>query len=134
MTNSTPLPNVKVCYLTTSSTGFFLVTQKVTNGIGQTGTYTDSVMVTTCAGIEQISNTNLQADVNPNPSAGIFTIETNIVEKQMVFIFDVNGKLVFNQFINGKASIDARSLNAGVYSLNITSNHGAITKKLVIVK
>jgi hypothetical protein len=134
MTNSTPLPNVKVCYHTTSGTGFFLVTEKVTNGINQTSTYTDSVMVTVCAGIEEISNANLQADVNPNPSNGIFTIETNVAEKQMVFIFDVNGKLVFNQFINGKANIDARSLNAGVYSLNITSNHGSVTKKLVIVK
>jgi hypothetical protein len=93
------------------------------------------IMVTAnVAGIEEISNTNLQADVNPNPSNGIFTIETNVAEKQMVFIFDVNGKLVFNQFINGKAGIDARSLNAGVYSLNITSNHGSVTKKLVIVK
>lgn len=85
-------------------------------------------------GIEKIGDTNLEADVNPNPSNGMFTIETNVAEKQMVFIFDVNGKLVFNQFMNGKAIIDASSLNAGVYSLNITSKQGSVTKKLVVVK
>jgi hypothetical protein len=96
----------------------------------------DSVRLTTnlTEGIEKTTNNNLQIDVNPNPSSGKFTIETNVAEKQMVFIFDVDGKLVFNQFIKGQAIIDARSLNAGVYSLNVVSNQGSVTKKLVIVK
>jgi PKD repeat protein len=93
-----------------------------------------TVVVNAVGGTEKISNSNLQIDVNPNPSSGKFTIETNVSEKQMVFIFDADGKLVFNQFITGNATIDARSLNAGVYSLNVVSNQGSVTKKLVVVK
>ena|ERR1700757_2010875 len=112
----------------------YTVTLTVTSFKGCIGKTTATVVAQNCGGIEKTNNNNLQIDVNPNPSNGVFTIETNVNEKQMVFIFDVNGKLVFNQFINGNATIDARSLNAGVYSLNVVSNQGSTTKKLVVVK
>jgi len=84
-------------------------------------------------GIKTINTTN-HLNIYPNPAQSNFTIETNVTEKQMVFIFDVNGKLVYNQFIYGKTTIDAGNLNAGVYSLSITGNQGSVIKKLVVVK
>jgi hypothetical protein len=51
-----------------------------------------------------------------------------------VQVYDVNGKLVLNQTINGKTSIDASSLNEGVYNISLQSNEGVVNKKLVIVR
>ncbi|MEO8760365.1 MAG: nidogen-like domain-containing protein, partial [Bacteroidia bacterium] len=70
----------------------------------------------------------------PNPTNGIFTIETNNASKQTLQIFDINGKLVLSQMINSKANVDASNLMDGVYNLSIISNEGVINKRLVIVK
>jgi hypothetical protein len=49
-------------------------------------------------------------------------------------MYDVNGKLVLSQTINGKTSIDASNLNEGVYNINIISNEGVVNKRMVIVR
>ena len=85
------------------------------------------------AGINQILN-NSNVSVYPNPNKGSFTIETLSTEKQTLQIFDVNGKLVFTQNINGNTNIDAANLADGVYNINIIGNGSMINKRLVIVK
>lgn len=72
--------------------------------------------------------------VYPNPSNGKFTIETKSADKQFVFIFDLTGKLVFNEDFIGKAVIDVGHLNDGVYHLTIKTNNYLETKKMVIIK
>jgi hypothetical protein len=47
-------------------------------------------------------------------------------------VYDVNGKLVLSQTINGKTTIDASNLSEGVYNLSIISSEGVVNKKLVI--
>jgi hypothetical protein len=49
-------------------------------------------------------------------------------------MYDVNGKVVLSQTINGKTSIDASSLNEGVYNISLQSNEGIINKRVVIVR
>jgi Secretion system C-terminal sorting domain len=45
------------------------------------------------------------------------------------------GNVVLSQTIeNGKASIDANHLAAGIYNINIKGNTSVTNKKLVIVK
>ena len=85
-------------------------------------------------GINQIASTTNQINLYPNPNNGNFTIETNNAEKQTISIFDINGKLVLSQTINGASYIDASNLNAGVYNLNAVSKQGVVNKRLVIVK
>ena len=77
---------------------------------------------------------NSQILVYPNPTNGVFVIETNSTEKQIVQVFDVNGKLVITQTINGTTSIDASNLNEGVYNMTIIGNEGVANKRLVIVR
>jgi hypothetical protein len=50
-------------------------------------------------------------------------------------VYDVNGKLVLSQIINGKIIIDASNLNSGVYFINITDENGVTIKndKLVLM-
>ncbi len=71
----------------------------------------------------------------PNPSNGSFTIELSSKEKQTLQLFDIMGNMALSQIIdNGKATIDAGHLAAGVYTISIKGGNAVITKKLLIVK
>jgi len=83
------------------------------------------------SGIEKITANNYQIKIYPNPTTGNFIIETTDAEKQTIHIFDINGKQVLTQTINGTTSVDTGILNAGVYNVNI---NGVINKRLVIVR
>jgi hypothetical protein len=84
-------------------------------------------------GILELLNLTEHIAVYPNPTNGQFTIETNSTEKQTLQIVDLNGRIVFNQNINGATIIDATNLNEGVYTLAIKTVDRVINKKLVIV-
>ncbi len=86
------------------------------------------------AGIKQITSENNLINIYPNPNNGSFVIEPSRAAKQTMQVYDVNGKLVLSQIINGKTTIDASSLSEGVYNISIISNEGIVNKKLVIVK
>ena len=72
--------------------------------------------------------------IYPNPTQNNFTIETTNIERQTISVFDVNGKLVLLQTINGTTNIDASNLAQGVYNINVSNNMGVANKRLVIVK
>jgi len=94
---------------------------------------TATVNIVTIAGINQFTiKTNF--NIYPNPNNGTFTIETNNSVKQILQIFDVNGRLVLNQTIIGKTIIDADNLINGVYNINISSNEGVINRRLIITR
>jgi hypothetical protein len=97
--------------------------------------YIDNINIIAAAdaGIEQFANNN-ELTIYPNPNNGSFVIEPNSAAKQTVQVYDVNGKLVLSQTINGKSTIDAGSLNEGVYNISLQSNEGVVNKRLVIVR
>lgn len=77
--------------------------------------------------IETIDN---QVAVYPNPSSGIFKIETESICK--VSILDITGKTVYqNGEYNGE-NIDFSNKIAGLYLINIIENNKQTTKKLII--
>jgi hypothetical protein len=91
------------------------------------------------AGISQISEVNTQISIYPNPNNGSFVIEIPSLtlpegKGTLMQVYDVNGKVVLSQTINGKTTIDASSLNEGVYNVSISSSEGVINKRLVIVR
>ena len=83
--------------------------------------------------IETVGANPFMFQIYPNPNNGSFIIETNATTKQTMQVYDVNGKMVLSQTINGKTSIDAGSLSEGVYNISIINNEGVINKRLVIV-
>jgi N-acetylneuraminic acid mutarotase len=93
----------------------------------------------TLAGIEQYY-TNNNISIYPNPNNGSFVVELNPSltlpqgKGTLMQVYDVTGKLVLTQTINGKTTIDATNLNEGVYNISITSNEGVINKRIVLVK
>jgi hypothetical protein len=93
------------------------------------------VIISPCAhaGIA-LYTVNNETNIYPNPNNGSFVIAPNSTTKQSMQVYDVNGKLVLNQTINGKTSIDASKLNEGVYNISLQSNEGVVNKRLVIVR
>ncbi len=85
------------------------------------------------AGIEQY-NTNNTISIYPNPNNGLFVIEPSNTTQTTMQVYDVNGKLVLSQTINGKTTIDASSLQEGVYNISLQSNEGVVNKRVVIVR
>ena len=83
-------------------------------------------------GISQVSALKSQVNIYPNPNNGNFMIETNA--NTHCIMYDVNGREVLNQMVNGKSLINAANLAEGVYNLNIISNQGVLNKRIVIVK
>lgn len=96
-----------------------------------TNTTKNSIMKSTVLA-EQKENV---ASIYPNPTNGIFTIESTNKEKQNLQLFDIAGTLVLTQTIeNGKTTIDANHLAAGIYNISIKGSSSVTNKKLVIVK
>ena len=96
-------------------------TYTVTNHIGgcMGGTAVLTLSVTNCsADIEQVTNNKEQVNIYPNPNNGSFVIEPSSATKQTMQVYDVNGKMVLSQAINGKTNIDATSLSEGVYNIS----------------
>jgi len=95
-------------------------------------THVNVVSANSTAGINQATATQL--NIYPNPSNGNFMVATNDATNKTLQMYDVNGKQVLTQTINGNTTIDASNLNAGIYNLNIVSSKGVVNKRLVIVK
>jgi hypothetical protein len=83
--------------------------------------------------INQASNQN-QLLIYPNPAQNNFTIQTNNADKHTLQLFDINGKLVLSQTINGTSNINTANLPAGVYNLSLQNPNQVVNKRLVIVK
>ncbi len=86
-------------------------------------------------GIKQINSINEKLNIYPNPNNGSFVIELqNTLYNVRCTVYDVNGKMVLSQTINGKTTIDAGSLYEGVYNISLQSNEGVANKRMVIVR
>lgn len=70
----------------------------------------------------------------PNPTQGVFKIETPVMEgNKFIRVVDVTGKVVLtNSFSGSSIEINGSFLHSGVYFINIDTDYGMITKKLVI--
>ena len=84
-------------------------------------------------GIKELSEKSVS--IYPNPTNGNFTVELNTKGKQSLQAFDMTGNVVLSQTIeNGKTTIDASHLAAGIYNISIKGTSSITNKKLVIVK
>ncbi|HWY33004.1 MAG TPA: T9SS type A sorting domain-containing protein, partial [Nitrosopumilaceae archaeon] len=87
------------------------------------------------AGIDESGMKLSMPDIYPNPSIGTFVVDLHHSTRQLLQIYDLSGRLVLSQSINGATTIDASNLNEGVYNLCITNPVGGVSnKKLIIVK
>jgi len=122
-----------------SGNGSYTITDNLGIVLGTGGTFTDSASVNFC--INDVSTGNKLdqeslVKIFPNPARDIINIQVNpllVSNSMMVQLYDVTGKLVFNQSINtNNTSIAIDALADGVYWIQWSDNHSIITKKIVI--
>jgi len=71
-----------------------------------------------------------QVSLFPNPATDIVNIQLpNTVEMKSIAVYDVLGKVVVNSATNNQ--INVSQLNHGVYMVNIETNQGTVTKKII---
>jgi len=78
-----------------------------------------------------------QFSIYPNPNKGSFTIEfKELANSFSVEVYDVTGKTIFennyDQSANPSQLINLDNVNRGIYFINVKSDKGLVTKKLVI--
>ncbi len=72
--------------------------------------------------------------INPNPAINEIAIEINAhpEEKAVMTIFDINGKALMKKEIEpDKNRIDISGLEEGLYFVNVKTNSGSMTKKII---
>ena len=91
-----------------------------------------NVEVITCTGIEEMSD--MSFSVYPNPSNGNFVIDIQNDQKFSVLkITDLAGRYVFEQQLAGEKVITcSTSLSAGVYLVQLLSDNGSLSKRVMI--
>jgi len=89
------------------------------------------------AGVPTVANRSSMISVFPNPNNGVFEVEMNSFEAGEIEIYDLNGRMVYNQTIStANPQINAASLDNGCYFVCLISNSGArkTVQKIVISK
>ena len=94
-----------------------------------------SQFTTTALGNDAFLQNNFS--IYPNPNRGSFTIEfKELVYSYSVEVFDVTGKTIYennyDQSANLVQTINLENTPTGVYFINVKSDKGIVTKKLVI--
>lgn len=93
-------------------------------------------IVPVSVGIANINNEKLEYSIYPNPTKESVTIGWNATsaDKAQVSIADVSGKVVYNGVatMSGATTINVSNLQSGLYFLNISSDMGNSTQKLII--
>jgi hypothetical protein len=71
-----------------------------------------------------------QVSLYPNPATDFVNIQLpNTVEMKSIAVYDVLGKVVANSAINNQ--INVSQFNSGVYMINIETNQGTVTRKII---
>lgn len=75
---------------------------------------------------------NFNLNTLPNPSKDILNIETKLILPYKVFIYDINGKMVFKEEKFSDGNIDLTGLKKGNYILKVITEKNYMTKKIII--
>jgi hypothetical protein len=94
-----------------------------------------NVYRTTGAGIQEYGN-ELQVQISPNPSNGIFMIKMEDVRGQMangkIEIYNTMGEKVYSSTMSKEQlTINLGEVNSGIYFLNVKTDGGTTVKKII---
>jgi hypothetical protein len=88
-------------------------------------------------GNEELKTNNLQLKIAPNPSNGNISIEYPVQEiSGMLYVYDVNGKLVYNEYVSPYTYIKninlQGKLSSGMYALSMVFGQQRFLGKVVV--
>lgn len=78
---------------------------------------------------------NVHVSIFPNPVAGEAAIEVNGAVASTISVVDLTGKAVYTTTVSegtSKVTFDTSGFSAGIYTVNISTEKGTITKKMVV--
>ena len=107
-----------------------VVTVEVGNGDGCTKSQSHNVMI---AGVGIYEAIGLVASIYPNPTNGILHIEVGSAGTTELTVFDLSGKLLRAEQLNGSTHrADLSELVAGTYVLKLQAEKGTSVAKVII--
>ena len=85
-------------------------------------------------GIHEQNNNNTGFTIQPNPTNGIFSIETTIPlsEIKSIMLYDLSGKVVYQEEQVSGFGFNLDFLNGGVYMLALKHQEGICFQKIII--
>jgi len=82
--------------------------------------------------LDDYSKSGLIIGISPNPTTGIFTINSPNVQIQKVDIMDVQGRLIStNIYTNNSIEVDLSGLDSAMYFVTIYTSEGMLTKRVL---
>ena len=91
-----------------------------------------SATTETTGGINNVAKNESAILVYPNPSNGIFTIETGTSSKTVLEVYNILGKKIVASEINNTYKLDLSGYPKGIYSVNIITNGESVSKKIIL--
>ncbi len=82
--------------------------------------------------INNVALSNKGLTIYPNPSNGKFTVQFDETIPATITIVDISGKPVYDIKTNSSIDIDLSHLKKGIYVVNIASDVGVKTQRLVL--
>jgi PKD repeat protein len=121
-----------------ANAGLYTVRLKVTDADGNENTEikTQYILVDENGGSISIKeNKNIEFEIFPNPSNGVFFLSQKANTDSQLTVFDIFGKKIINlDFKTESEKLDLSHLSNGVYFLTIENKDGFKTKKISISK
>jgi Zn-dependent metalloprotease/chitodextrinase len=92
-----------------------------------------TILATANEASENLSNEALHDfTIYPNPTSSDLNIEFNALRNVTLWVYDMNGRLVFGQQLNAQAeTLDVSMLENGIYTLVLTDNEKQITTRFI---
>ena len=124
---------LKTYNFTPSSTGVYYFGLRNYTPLVATGTHAiivDNFTVDQVLASESFTEKSFR--VYPNPVNDILTIENELSSDSKLTIVDINGRIVKNVSSSSSlTSINVSDLNSGIYFVNIETDQGKVTKKVI---
>jgi sugar lactone lactonase YvrE len=87
--------------------------------------------VTNVAGVTLLPHNNPEVTICPNPANESITL-LNIKDNAVMYLRDINGRLILTQGIKSSSTISVSALDNSVYTMTIKTPGGTINKKLIV--
>lgn len=81
------------------------------------------------SGIENVTGEKGKLNIYPNPTTGLFSLDDAELEVKSVSVFDLSGKML--KSMTQSEVYDIMEINKGVYLLEVKTQDGSITNKLI---
>ena len=89
-------------------------------------------LVDACTGINKVSTSLTGVKVSPNPTTGMFTVESNSTLNKTIEVVDLTGKVIMSATTKeDKFNVNINNLSDGIYYVKIKSNDDIKVVKVV---